>query len=301
MNTIKRFENGVHTRENCGKNKSGYAAIGALFGSTDVHRLGRVMTSLPDTITSHQKKKTFAYSDILTYIFMKVLLHNGTDSVYILFLSSGSFIPPTVQDIISSLSQMMNLIVIVQRIESGLQVTQNFAGVQISQTYRDEASLIRLFSTVGGMEDAFAIIHPVVEPVYRSVVTQCGIQKWCVPSSRSEIYVSKSSTGNYFHNVFPWSKHPCYSGFTIGSGTMELGSSIERHKYIGAFNSYEILVSSVPIGNICTDCATLKRIAKLIQMLTGKMSTRHKHTISESSIKALEEAQQMIKELMEQS
>jgi hypothetical protein len=299
--TAQRFEDGVHTKDNCGQNKHGYAAIGVLLKSTDVHRLGRVLTSTSKLTVSHSKKKTFAYSDTLVYIFMKVLLYKGIDNVYILFLSSGSFLSPTMKRIISALSKMMNILVTVQLVESKFTVTVNFAGVESSQVYIHGTDLLKFFSFFTEMDNTFAIVLPTLTPIYKSVITQCKIKHWCVPSSRSEIYVSKSPEGSHFHNVFPWSKYPCYSGFTIGTGSIELGSAAERNRYIGGFNSYELLVSSTPVGNSCTDCSALKHTAKLIRLLIGDTTVRHKHTLSLSSVEALEGLQRMIEESMQES
>jgi hypothetical protein len=299
--TVKRFEAGVHTKGNCGKNKHGYAAMNAVFQSADLHKLGTVLTSSFKSPSTIPKKKTFAYSDILAYIFMKVLLCKGTDNVYILFLSSGSFMSSTIKNMISSMSRMMNLLITVQCNENEFLVTMNFGGVESSHGYTTEDDLLKFFSLLEGTEDMFAIVHPVVDPVYKSIISKCGIQYWCVPSSRSEIYISESTTGTYFHNVFPWSRCPCYSGFTIGSGQMKLGSVVDRSRYVGAFNSYEMLVSSTPIGNSCVDCIALKQTGDFIQLLIGKTKTKHRHTLSSSSIEALEEVQRMIADSIQQS
>jgi hypothetical protein len=297
-NTVARFERGIHAKDDCGKNKHGYAATSVLFRSADVHRLGRVFTSSSKLAPLHTKKKAFGYSDILVYIFMKVLFYKGTDNTYILFLSSGSFLSSTIKNIISSLSQASTIVIVVQQMGSGFDVTVNFSKTQSSCVCVDGPQLLEFFTSVCDTQNTFAIIHPVVNPVYKELVSQCGIRQWCVPSSRSEIYVSKSSDGSHFHNVFPWSKRPCYSGFTIGIGPMELGSAVERNKYIGSFNSYEALMSCVPIEDSCTDCVALKRIAKFVRILTGETVVKHRHKISESSVEALEAIKEMARVLL---
>ena len=70
---------------------------------------------------------------------------------------------------------MMSIVIVVQRIGEEFVVTKTCGGSMSSQVYSTEASLMEFFSLVGGLEDALAIVHPVVDPTYKSLITQCRI------------------------------------------------------------------------------------------------------------------------------
>lgn len=300
MDTVSRFKEGVHSKQNCGRNRNGYAAITSASQCTDLHKLGKSMMSSSLTASSDDKKKSFACSDTLAYILLKSIYYKGLNTTYILLLSSGPFISTTVTKMLLSIVEMHNLVAIVQKIDREFSVTVMCKGIKLLHTLDSEQSLLSFFLSIKDFEDSSVIIYPKVNDIYREIVVQCKISSWCTPLSRSEVYVSKHDTGEYFHNVFPWSKYPSYSGFTLGNGSMQLGSTADRQRYIGAFNFYESMISSIPLQSSCTDCNALKNMGIMISMLIYDNHKVHKHTVSSSSIEALEEIKRKIHALQDQ-
>jgi len=295
MDTISRFKEGVHKKGDCGRNKNGFAAISSASRSVDLHQLGDTTISSSLISSSEDKKKTFACSDILAYLLMKNIIRYGFTSAYILLLSSGSFISSTVEKILSSVTDMHNMVIIVQMIDSEFFITMNSMNVQSVHVSSSDDELVSFFLSIRDLKDASVIIYPRVLKPYEQIVSKCQIYNWCTPLSRQNVYVSKYKTGTYTHNVFPWSRFPSYSGFTIGNGCMQQGSIKDRQKYIGSFNFYETMISSVPLKNTCTDCIALKTMAKMISILIGNPESSHKTRLSISSIEALKELEERLK------
>jgi len=295
MDTVSRFRDGVHKDGDCRRNKKGFAAIGSASKNVDLHKLSDNIISSSLMSSSQDKKKTFVCSDILAYLLMKNIMHRGLSNAYILLLSSGSVLSSTVEKMLSSLSDIHNIIIVVQKINTEFLVTMTSMDVHSVYVTDSDDELVRFFLSLNDLNEASAVIYPKILEPYEKIVSKCQILNWCTPLSRKDVYISKYGFGHYFHNAFPWSRFPSYSGFTIGNGPMRQGSIRDRQRYIGSFNFYESMISSVPLDGSCTDCTALQTIGRMISILIKNPEDRRESRLSTSSIEALKELDERMK------
>lgn len=294
MDTVSRFKQGVHRKGDCGKNTNGFAAINSASRNGDLHQLGNIQISSSIMSSSESKKRTFACSDILAYLLMKNISSRGFTNTYMLLLSSGTFISSTVENIVSCISKMHNTVMIVQMIDNEFFISMDSMDVHIRHMSSSDNELVNLFISMSDLRQASVIVYPKMLSSYERIISECQIRSWCTPLSRKEVYVSKHGSGMHTHNVFPWSRFPSYSGFTIGNGFMQRGSLKDRQKYIGSFNFYESMISSVPLHDSCTDCIALQTVAQMISILIELPDDRRNSRLSISSIEALKELEDRI-------
>lgn len=301
METVKRFESGVHDQSECGLNKSGYAAIDSTIGHVDVHKLSSCIIQSTSRPLLHHKKRSFLSSDGLIYIFMKLMKNMPSICTYILLLSREMPVSMTLRSIIEASALASNIIVVVIELGGVFSIDIYFMDIHISHRVESCQSLKR-FLVQSGLADKVIIIgYPSLPDSYIEIVNSMNTMMWCAPASRHLTYSSLADTKDIEHFVYPWSKSPLCSGFTVGKGKIKYSSNSERNKYIGLYNTYETMISSVPCGISCTDCIELQSIAMNIKNLVGfKDKSKGKRHFKRSSIDALEELKTMIREATSQ-
>lgn len=295
--TVKRFESGVHEEQQCGLNKSGYAAIDSAYNYCDVHNLSSSTIQSSSRPLLHCRKRSFSSSEGLVYIFMKLVRVMSSACTYILLLSREMPVSSTMKSIIEASASKSNVIVVVVELNGVFQIDVHFMNIHISHTV-DSFRSLKSFLVESGLTNKIVVIgYPSMPDSSMDISNSLETILWCVPASRHLTYSSIGHIASVEHFVYPWSKSPLCSGFTLGKGTIGYSSIYERNRYVGLYNTYETMISSVPYGVSCTDCTALQSIASDIKLLTSSASkhSKPKH-LKRSSIDALEELRAKILE-----
>lgn len=288
--TLKKFESGVHDRQECGSNKSGYAAINSAYNTTDVHKLSSCIIQSSSRPLLHCRKKSFLSSDGLIYIFMKLTKIMPGICTYLMLLSRDTHISATLKSIIEASASAGNVIVTIVDLGGTFSIELYFMDIRLYHHANSFHSLKSFLINSGLTNKIIAIGYPTLPDRHMDIVNSLDTAMWCVPATRHLTYSSKNENYSVDHFVYPWSKSPLCSGFTLGEGKVTYSSEFERHKYIGLYNSYETMISSVPYGLSCTDCVELQSVAHNIKELIGKDSSADpRRHLKKASIDALEE------------
>lgn len=297
--TVRRFENGVHESGTCGTNKSGYAAIDAAFEHTDVHKLSSLTFRSSPRPLMHFRKKSFFSSDGLIYIFMKLMKIMPHICTYIFILSREMPLSSTFKSIIDSSAADGNMVVTVSNTDGSFSINIRFMELSVTHDVDSVTSLIEFFEKSGMGHRIIVIGYPSFLDVHMRLVNSIDEAMWCAPANRDLTYSSLDGESYVHHFVYPWSKSPLCTGFTLGIGKIRHSSDPERIDYIGSYNAYESMISSVPYGLSCTDCVELRRTANDIRYLIDKTpSPKKRGHLKKSSIDALEELKAKIQEFV---
>ncbi len=299
--TPKRFSKGVHYDGKCGKNTSGYAAISSAMGRHDVHELDSNMMSSNSSMKTKEKKKAFYNSDILAYLLLKVVCESDFQSVYVILLSSNTFMSSTIEGMVTSMTEAMSTVILVHHTNDEFYVKSISNAGDSTCVFSVGSELVSFFKMVSNYVCLTVMVYPDVTVEYKSIVSIDNVQFWCVPATRLHVYVSENGDAMYKHNVFPWSRYPNYSGFTIGRGKIRDATTPEKHKFVASFNYYAKMISSVPYRDSCVDCYVLGIVANMIDLMVDRKIVDRSNRLSSSSLEALAELDRKILEIMQSS
>lgn len=298
--TTKRFNNGVHAEGKCGRNTSGYAAISPAMEKHNVHELD-IETMSPLPVTTGHRKKPFLTSDIIAYLLLKSVHSGDFQRSYVILLSSALFMTSTIEKMIQSMVESMSVVIIVNTNNEEFTVRAILSGAESSCIFSGSSSLMSFFENINKLTPLAVVAYPTVTREYFHIMSMDNVSSWCVPATISDVYISSGYKSFYKHNAFPWSKYPHYSGFTLGRGKIRRGNVFDVHRFIGSFNYYERMISSVPYKDSCVDCYALKIAADMIELMIDNRPQKKLHRLSASSIEALDELNKRMQEVMELS
>lgn len=295
--TIKRFESGVHDRGECGQNKSGYAAIDAAIGHADVHRLNSCIISSSSRPLMHSRKRSFLSSEGLVYIFMKLTKMMPSICTYVLLLTREMPVSQTFKSIIEGCASRGNIVISVIELSGVFTIDLYFMEVHLFHQV-DSYDSLKSFIIQSGLGNKIIVVgYPALPQEYIDIANSIDTMVWCAPASRHLTYSCEDEISSVEHFVYPWSKSPLCSGFTLGKGKVKYSSDIDRQKYIGLYNTYETMISSVPYGLSCTDCVELQSTAASIKDLIEPMEkSDYRRHLKRSSVDALEELKARIRQ-----
>jgi hypothetical protein len=299
---IKRFEAGVHERNECGMNRNGYAAIDSIFECADVHKLNSCIMQSSSRPLMHCKKKQFSSSEGLVYIFMKLKRVIPRACTYILLLSRDMPISSTLKSVIDASALASNVIVTVIEFNGVFSIEIYFANIHMIHTV-DSPKSLKSFLVNSGLSNRIVVVgYPSLPESHMDIVNQLNTMLWCAPATRHLTYSSFDTNHKTDHFVYPWSKSPLCLGFTLGKGKIKYSSLSERDIYVGLYNTYEMMISSVPYRSSCTDCTDLQLVASTIKSLVDPTdkSLQDRH-LKRSSVHALEELKAKLKEYSSRS
>ncbi len=307
--TSTRFKRGVHKNGECGKNISGYAAISAAVSTSNVHQLSLGSSPYSVVSTHKEKKRSFLGTDILAFLFLRFIYINKVNDIYVLLLSSETFKSTTIDSMISTISKSTGTVIIVNQDDKSKFIVKSISSSADNPLLKSESicefhdcvGLVRFFKDISSYVDLKAMVYPKVTDVYTKVISVNSNIQWCAMSSSKTVYVSKSNGSKYIHNAFPWSSSPRYSGYTIGCGGIREGNTFDMRRYMGSFNYYEKMISSVPLGSSCVDCHALSTAGKMLDLLHNKRPGSSSHRLSSSSIEALDELNKKLSEIIKSS
>lgn len=295
--TIRRFESGVHDAGTCGANKNGFAAIDATFEHSDVHKLSSFNFQSSMRPLMHFRKRSFYSSDGLVYIFMKLMKTIPHICTYVFILSREMPLSSTFKSIVDSSALQGNIVAIVEDAKGSYSITIKFMDLTMTYEVDSSKSLIDFFKQSGLGHRIIIVGYPSFLDIHMSITNSIDTAMWCAPASRDLTYSSSSGTPYVHHFVYPWSKSPLCSGFTLGIGNIKYSADSERMIYVSSYNTYESMISSVPYKFSCTDCVELGQTAVDIKRLINKEhSPRRESHLKKSSIDALEELKAKILE-----
>lgn len=300
--TIRKFSKGVHSPENCGKNRFGYAALEASLEYTDPHILQdkSFMASAPSD--SVPKKITFMSIESFAYMFLRMISLSPNSNVYILLLSRGMIIRGIIKSIVDAMTSTGIMVIIVGSIENRFDVAVRYSDWTCKHKFDSTGSFHDFFSKSDLGSDISFVAYPVLTADYIRLMESMSNSSWCIPAYCNELYVCDGKTDFCSHNAYPWSSKHFYSGFTIGKGQIRIATSKEQQRYIAAYNLYHSMISSVPIGRSCIDCISIGYAAKMLSVLIGEpIDVPIKHRLSNPSIEALEELNKRIDNAKETS
>jgi hypothetical protein len=299
--TLKRFESGVHDKGECGLNKSGYAAIDSAVDYTDVHRLNSCMISSSSRPLMHSRKRSFLSSEGLVYIFMKLMKIMPGICTYVLLLTRDMPVSQTFKSIIEASAAKGNIIISVIELGGKFSIDLYFMHIHLSHQLDSFVSLKSFIVQSGWGSKIVVIGYPALPDQYMEIANSIDTVAWCAPASRHLTYSSQDQSMPVEHFVYPWSKSPLCSGFTLGKGKIKYSPEIDRHKYVGLYNTYEMMISSVPYGDSCIDCVELQSTASNIKCLTESDNKPERpRNLKRSSMDALEELKLKISEYTSQ-
>lgn len=298
---ITRFESGVHNQDACGLNKSGYAAIDSAFEYTDVHKLSSCVFQSSSRPLMHSRKKPFSSSEGLVYMFIKLIRNSPNICTYVFLLSREMPISSTFKSIIEASASASNIIVTVIELSGVFSIDVYFRDIHISHKVDSFNSLKEFLKRSCLINKVMIIGYPSFTSSYIEIANSLDTMFWCAPATRHLTYSSTDTKSQVQHFVYPWSKSPLCSGFTLGMGKIGYSADIERLNYVGLYNTYETMVSSVPYGSSCCDCVELQLTASKIKCLTksNEKQSEERH-LKRSSITALEELMTKIEEYASQ-
>nr|POE67342.1 hypothetical protein CFP56_77011 [Quercus suber] len=295
--TLRRFEEGVHKVGECASNKSGYAAIGSAFDHADVHKLSSVMIQSPSSPLMHFKKRSFSSSEGLVYLFVKLMRVMTRTCTYIFLLSRDMPLCATFKSIVDGSASRGNTIIVVTSSNGIYTINFRFMDIVALHEVQSSQMLVQFFVESGLGYRVIVIGYPSLLDLHASIINSMNTTMWCSPASKELTYTSVDGNLCVHHFVYPWSKSPLCTGFTLGTGNIKYSSDSERIEYVSLYNTYESMISSVPYKTSCTDCAELKRIAQEIRDMTGvHVNTKPRVSLKRASIQALEELKARIEE-----
>lgn len=299
--TLKRFESGVHDKGECGLNKSGYAAIDSAVEYTDVHRLNSCIISSSSRPLMHSRKRSFLSSEGLVYIFMKLTKIMPGICTYVLLLTREMPVSQTLKSIIKASASKGNLIISVIEVGGTFVIDLYFMDIHLPHQADSFVSLKSFIVQSAWGNKIVVIGYPALPDKYIEIANSIDTVAWCAPASRHLTYSCQDPSITVEHFVYPWSKSPLCSGFTLGKGKIKYSPDIDRHKYVGLYNTYEMMISSVPYGKSCIDCVELQSTASNIKSL---IECNNKHDpqrhLKRSSMDALEELKAKINQYTSQ-
>lgn len=299
--TSKRFSKGVHAEGKCGKNTSGYAAISSAITKRSVHELDLSMMSSDCGLSIKDKKKSFLKADILAYLLLRFVCQFDSQSLYVILLSSNMFMTSTIEGMVASITEAMGTVIIVHQTDDEFNLKAISDNGDSTCVFEAGSDLVSFFESISKSVDLAVMAYPAVTEEYASIISMNNVQYWCVPADRINVYVSKGGDSMYRHNAFPWSRYPCYSGFTIGKGKIKDGGTRDKHMFVGSFNYYEKMVSSVPYRQSCVDCYVLKMAGNMIDLMVNKKAIDRSNRLSSSSLEALAELDRRMDEIINSS
>jgi hypothetical protein len=293
--TVKRFESGVHDKGECGLNKSGYAAINSAIEYVDVHRLNSCMISSSSRPLMHSRKKSFLSSEGLVYIFMKLMKVMSGICTYVMLLTRDMPVSQTFKSMIEASALEGNIIISIIELGGKFAIDLYFMNIHLSHQLDSFVSLKSFIVQSGWGNKIVVIGYPALPDEYIDLANSIDTSVWCAPASRHLTYSSEDSSMAVEHYVYPWSRSPLCSGFTLGKGKVRYSPESERHEYVGLYNTYEMMISSVPYGLSCIDCVELQSTASNIKsLINSNPKADWKRHLKRSSIDALEELKSRI-------
>ncbi len=295
MATIKRFRQGVHLPGSCGTNRYGYAAVLAASEHGDLHQLNNHMFHERPLTTPPGHKRGFLGSDTITYIFAKLLVSSTGPSTYIVLLSKPVNLTEVLTNMIDKATSQHSLFLWITCIDSSFHICLLFDKCKSTLVIGSQDRLIDFISSIKFSRRVSVICYPDITDVYLQLVNNIQPDLWCIPACKYYTYVSCLGPDSYANYVYPWSKSPTSRGFTAGTGPVRGSYKLEHMQYLSTFNFYESMISSVPIHGSCSDCYAMRVLADSIEQYIHPTPTKtHKHTLSSSSVDALQELQDMI-------
>lgn len=292
---IQRFLSGVHNKEDCGKNKIGYAAIGAAEKYADLHNTNNYFCGGGPAIVKHPRKRSVSSQDTIIYLIFRLIELFPSSSMYILLFSKETQAFNTLGSMISGISSKQKSISLIMPLNKGYSVTF-YGNESESECFLESYSELRYFTKrVLSARQSIVLAYPLVSPECSQIINSMDGIRWCVPASISNIYIPLLEDESYSHFVFPWSKAGCCRGYTIGKGKLREGRKIDRQMYESKVNFYNDMISSVPIESSCSDCIAMERIGKLMQDMLPGQSVARPRPKSMPMIVALDNFNNMLK------
>lgn len=299
--TINRLSQGVHERELCGKNTSGFAAIESSSTDTEFHILNDMLFGMSPSITTTSSKKKMLSCDSIAYIFMKVIMLNPSCMHYTLLLRKNTILSSCITSMISSLALSGVLVLIVLPVESTYTVTSYFQS-QKATIMRDTYTKVKtMLSSMNCGKDSVYIVHPEMTDEYLFILNGLKDSIWCIPSFKTKSYISSHGREYYSNYALPWSgQHQC-RGFTIGTGNIRIGSNSQQKIYTSSFGFYERFISCTPYKGSCPDCFDMLRVSRQIEsMIHGKSKHIETRNMRPESIEALDNMKDMLAKMLGQ-
>lgn len=288
---VRRFREGVHEKGMCGSNIHGYAAIDAAISGTNIYELeeGKRFSGNRSNLC---KKKSFLHTDIFTYMLLRAMCENKMEHTYILLLHSQSMVSATVRDMIKTINSGSGIVIVVYRDHNAHKVDVSLPYCSMSETFTSDEQLVSFMDEVSSILNAVVLVYPEMDNMYVRIASIKNIYRWYIPVRKGRVYIS--GDGKYKHTVFPWSRSPSCTGFTTGSGTIVDAGTLKSRHFESSFYYYENMISSVPFSGMCIDCYILKIAADMIDCINGTRMIRHRHTMSEDSLEALDHIKSML-------
>ena len=296
----KRFLSGVHLKEECRSNKTGYAAIDAASSVADLHNIDVYPVNASYQETKHRRKRSISSYDALAYTMLNILSLGIEIQVFVLLMSRDSSIHGAPQDIVNNLSAKGTMVIGLVDNSDGFDLTFYHGSLRcVAQTLTlDEIKeILQMVNTHGNM---IMMVHPIVSSIWIDLINSIRPSIWCVPSCRMSRCVSTDER-SCAHFLYPWSRHPSFTGYTIGTNHIRECTMEECHGYIGKCNFYSSMISCAPLGHSCVDCEAMINAGNML----SRMSPGHHRTPSREnpmgmpSIIALDGIEKMLRDLSE--
>jgi hypothetical protein len=177
----------------------------------------------------------------------------------------------------------------VSRSGSSYNVVSRFHGQVASIEVSSLEELKKLTRSMNDRTSSMYIVYPDLTDDYISLLNSLSKCTWCIPSSRSGLYVSEGGTKYYSAHVYPWSTSKRCAGYITGQQKIRRSSKREMNLYIGAFGYYEKFISCIPYKGSCPDCYEMKRSAEHIARMMGiSVTAVSDRRMSPASITSLE-------------
>jgi hypothetical protein len=287
---IERMRRGTHRGDTCGSNRSGFSAINALPMETDFHTLNSSLLCQVPVHPSVRPKMNMLSCDILAYLIAKIFSVTSKYTTYTFLLrSQENNMSVNILNMISYMSYHA-FVYTVSRNGDSYNIVSRFRGqvANISVSSFDE--LKKLTRSMNDRTSSMYIVYPDLTEDYISLLNSLNKCMWCIPSSRSSLYVSDRGTEHYSPHIYPWSTSKRCAGYIVGQEKIRRSSRREMSLYIGAFGYYEKFVSCTPYKGSCPDCYEMKRSTECIAKMMGLTitTTVSERRMSPASVVSLE-------------
>lgn len=296
--TSKRFFAGIHPTDECRSNKTGYAAIDAASTVVDLHNIDAYPINTSYQESKHRRKRSISSYDALAYTMLKILSFSIRIQVFVILMSKDSSIHGAPQDIVNSISSKGIMVIGLVDDSDGIDLVFYYDGLRCTTEMMTLDEIKEMLQMVNTHKDMIMITHPIMSSIWTDLINSTRPSIWCVPSCRMSRYVS-TNEDSCAHFLYPWSRHPSFAGYTIGTGPIRECTMEECYSYIGRCNFYSSMISCAPLRGSCVDCEAMINAGNKLSEMTSKhhRTPSRENPMSRSSIIALDGIDKMIKEL----
>lgn len=299
METVDRFSHGVHYKGECGRNVEGYAAISAACQYADLHNLDNYSCSSAPSKKTHSRKRSVTSQDTMVYIVSKLIEFSPSFCTYLLLFSRETPVFGVLDAILSDMASKGHMIITVETLSNSFILSLRHKATKLSVCINTFGEIHDLLRNLVCNTRVIAMIYPIAVREWIDLVNSLNPSIWCLLASKFRVFASEEGQQMHTHFIFPWSKAGIPTGYTVGTGMIVEGSKRERFKFERKSNFYDSMISSVPLESSCADCVAMKHIAETLSSIFGISRERPKRNLSEGSIIALKELNDLIKTMNE--